>query len=228
MWQYTLTVQENELKFDSIGKASTLDENLFAEVWDPLDPPLPLGTPNGTFPASDYPEFYQSILSQDGADSATTTSIITPTTTSISTPTITSISTTITTSSGPSPTPSQAIVIYLREVCPPQPRAICRSFAWEYNITPGQSVDVCAQTPDYTQMYSIAFSNAISNGDTDYSISVGPFDISETVTGCYYNATEPVPGELTCVGLKQPCFGNLVKPTTCGVATNTQIAYAEW
>ncbi len=173
-------------------------------------------TPDGVLPASDYPAAYTSILAMDAetAISTTTTS-----------PSVSGLVSTPLQSSAASPTPSDAIIIYRRDVCDQEKGgAICSSFAMEYNITPGQSVNTCTQEADYTQNLH----KYLASDTSDYSISVGPFN-SHGLTDCEYTGTKDNIGALTCTGFVQSChLPTSMKAVKCGVAEDTPVAYAEW
>ena len=203
-WLQYLTKDENIAREQQQG---TLVDSLDAIVSDPADPVTPM-TADGVLPASDYPAAYISILALDPENA-----INTPTTTSL-------ISTPTQSSTVASATPSNALLIYRRDVC----HEICSSFALEYNITPGQSVDTCTLDADYTQDF-----NEDLAGDTkNYSISVGPFT-SHGLTGCEYKGTNDNVGSVTCnIGILPCSLPTSTQAVKCGVATDTPIVYAEW
>lgn len=204
-WSQHLTKDENIAREQQQG---SLVDPLDAVVSDAADPVTAV-TPDGVLPASVYPAAYTSILALDNTPTTSTTATSSP----VSAP--------------PSATPSAAISIYRRDVCD-QARGgeHCSSFAMEYNIAPGQSVNTCTQEADYTQ-------NLLKDhaGDTsDYAIAVGPFT-SHSLTGCKYAGTNDQVGALTCNGgaFAQACsLPASTKGVKCGLATDTPIVYAEW
>lgn len=212
-WLEYLTKDENIAREERQG---TLVDPLDAVVSDPADP-VTVATPDGVLPASDYPAAYTSILALD-AEPLTTT----PTTSS----TASSFIPSPIQSSPPSATPSNAIIIYRRDVCEEVKGGDgCSSFAMEYNITPGQSVNTCTLEADYTQDLKEYLA-----GDTkDYSISVGPFT-SHDLTDCEYAGTNDKVGTVTCSNdFVQTCsLPTSTQAVRCGVATDTPIVYAEW
>lgn len=129
----------------------------------------------------------------------------------------------------PAPTPSQAMIIYRRDVCEvTKGSSECSSWALEYDITPGQGVDTCEETagyqaPNYTQKLPQYEKGVTSN----YQINVGPFN-PHSWRDCSYSGTYDAVGKLTCVLWQAPCIVPLAPVQTCGVATDTPIVYAEW
>ena len=213
-WLQHLTKDENIAREQQQG---SLVDSLDAVVSDTADPVTAV-TPSGVLPASDYPAAYTSILSLDAE-----ITISTPTTSA--TPSI--LASTPVQSPAASATPSNAIIIYRRDVCEQERGgAECSSFAMEYNITPGQSVDTCTQEADYTQ----DFDKDLSGDTSDYSISAGPFT-SHGLTGCEYAGTNDQVGVLTWTGgFAQMCS---LPPTSteavkCALATDTPVVYVEW
>lgn len=203
-WLQYLTKDENISREQQQG---TLVDSLDAIVSDPADPVTPM-TADGVLPASDYPAAYTSILALDAENA-----INTPTTTSL-------ISTPTQPSTVASATPSNALLIYRRDVC----HEVCSSFALEYNITPGQSVDTCTLDADYTQ----DFDKDLAGDTKNYSISVAPFT-SHGLTGCEYKGTNDNVGSVTCnIGFVPCSLPTSTQAVICGVATDTPIVYAEW
>lgn len=213
-WLQHLTKNENIARQQQQG---SLFDSLDAIVSDPADPVTAV-TPNGVLPASDYPAAYTSILALDAE-------------TTLSTPTTSATGSVLSSSQVQSPvasaTPSDAIIIYRRDVCHAEHSGDeCSSFAMEYNTTPGQSVDTCTQEADYTQ----DFDKSLAGDTSDYTINVGPF-ASHGLTGCEYAGTNDQVGVLTCTGniFAQICSLPMsTEAVKCGVATDTPIVYAEW
>lgn len=199
-WQQYLTKDENIAREQQQG---SLVDSLDAVVSDPADPVTAV-TPDGVLPASDYPAAYTSILAMDAQSASVTAS------SPVSTP---------------SATPSNAIIIYRRDVCDQEHGGeLCSSFAMEYNIAPGQSVNTCTKEADYTQ----DFDKYLASDTIDYSISVGPFS-SHGLTDCEYAGTNDKVGALTCTGFGQRCSPpTSMKAAKCGFAEDTPIVYAEW
>lgn len=212
-WLQYLTKDENIAREQQQG---SLVDPLDAVVSDAADPVTAV-TPDGVLPASVYPAAYTSILALDNPPTTSTAASSSPVSAASSSPV----------SAPPSATPSAAISIYRRDVCP-QARGggHCSSFAMEYNIAPGQSVDTCTQEADYT--LDLLKDHA---GDTsDYAIAVGPFN-SHSLTGCEYAGTNDQVGALTCNGgaFVQACsLPASTMGVKCGLATDTPIVYAEW
>ena len=122
-------------------------------------------------------------------------------------------------------TPSQAIVIYRRDLCvvTHYGSRSCSSWALEYDITPGQSVDTCEGQPTYEQKYPQYEGGVTSN----YAIDVGPFT-PHSIPGCSYIGTNQVVGNMKCDLFEAPCSVPTATVRTCDLATDTPIAYAEW
>ena len=219
-WLQHLTKAENIAREQQQG---TLVDSLDAIVSDPTDP-VTVATPDGVLPATDYPAAYTSILALDAEPLTTTPTTSSTASSFIATPIQSSIGLAAPVQSSPAPaTPSNAIIIYRRDVC--EIKAPCSSFAMEYNITPGQSVNTCTQETDYTQ----DLHTYLAGNTKDYSISIGPFT-SHGLTGCEYAGTNDKVGSITCTkNFVQTC--SLPKSTLavkCGFATDTPIVYAEW
>lgn len=212
-WLEYLTKEENIAREKQLG---TLVDPLDAIVSDPADP-VTVATPDGVLPASDYPAAYISNIAIDREP---------PTTTSTTSSTASSFIATPIQSSPPFATPSNAIIIYRRDVCEQEKGGDpCSSFAMEYNITPGQTVDTCTLAADYTQDLKEYLA-----GDTkDYSISVGPFT-PHGLTACEYAGTNDKVGIVTCSNdFVQACsLPASTEAVKCGIATDTPIVYAEW
>lgn len=130
----------------------------------------------------------------------------------------------------PAATPSQAMIIYRRDVCGESRGAQCISTALEFDISPGQSVETCQgrtnyQAPNYTKLYPQYEGGVTKN----YAINIGPFS-THNMADCWYNATNDVVGKVDCPGDLFQAQG--VLPTAiserCGLATDTPIMYAEW
>ena len=211
-WQQHLTKDENIAREQQQG---SLVDSLDAVVSDPADPVTAV-TPDGVLPASDYPAAYTSILAMDAQ-----TAVSTPTTSVIAS----SLVSTLVQPSVASATPSDAIIIYRRDVCDQEPGGErCSSFAMEFNITPSQSVNTCTKEADYTQDLDKYLASDTSN----YSISVGPFS-SHGLTNCEYAGTNDKVGALTCTGFGQTCsLSTSMKAVKCSLAEDTPIVYAEW
>lgn len=232
-WELELSKAQNEEKYDLIGSIpddAYLEDyyDSISDDYDAADPSLPTFIPSGPFPASDYPPFYQSILAEYGATTTTATTTAESTQTSAST-TLTS-STTF--SHVASPTPSQALIFYRRDVCIEHGSEICHNILLGYTVLPEQSIDNCtrANTPDFILPYPTYH----APGDTSvYNIDLGPFDIPGAFqTGCYYSATSTTYGEVTCSNSdwQQDCLGPIfARVLNCGIdGTDTPIAYVEW
>ena len=210
-WLLYLTKDENIAREK---RAGSLIDPLDAIVSDAADPVTAV-TPSGVLPASDYPAAYTSILALDAETTISTTTSATAS----------ELGPSQVQSPVASATPSDAIIIYRRDVCE-QARGgeECSSFAREYNITPGQSVDTCTLEADYTQ----GFDKYLAGDTKDYLINIGPFT-SHGLTACNYAGTNDQVGALVCGYFAQLCsVPTSTEAVTCGVATDTPIVYAEW
>lgn len=219
-WLQYLSKAQNIAREQERG---TLVDALDAVVSDPADP-VTVATPDGVLPATDYPAAYTSILALDAEPLATTPTTISTPSSFIATPIQSSIGFAAPVQSSPAPaTPSDAIIIYRRDVC--EIRAPCSSFAMEYNITPGASVNTCTQEADYTQDLHAYLASDTKN----YSISVGPFT-SHSLTGCEYAGTNDEIGSISCSNnFEQTCSSpTSTQAVKCNFATDTPIVYAEW
>ncbi len=138
---------------------------------------------------------------------------------------------TIAESSVPAATPPQAMIIYRRDSCvKSHGDTICLSTAFEYDITPGQSLEICEgkanyQAPNYEQAYP-HYEGGVTS---DYPINIGPFS-PHGLIACSYNGTHQEVGKLIChSGLfEAPCSVPTATAEMCGLATDTPVAYAEW
>lgn len=212
-WNQHLTKDENIAREQLQG---TLVDPLDAIASDAADP-VTAATPNGVLPASDYPAAYTSILAMEAGTAISTTTMSATISRLVSTP--------VQSSAAAAATPSDAMILYRRDVCDQERGgAVCSSFAMEYNIAPGQSVDTCTQEADYTQ----DFHKNLAGDTSDYSISVGPFN-SHGLTNCEYAGTNDKVGTLSCGWFVQTCsLPTSTNAAKCGFATDTPIAYAEW
>lgn len=144
-------------------------------------------------------------------------------------PPVSTTSSTIAQSSIPAATPSQAMIIYRRDYCVTKVGVQdCYSVAYEYDITPGQSVETCNidkgyQAPNYQQAYPHYESGDSSN----YTISIGPFN-PHNLTDCTYSGTHDDVGKLVCPLFQAQCTFPTAGVNTCGADTDTPVAYAEW
>lgn len=128
----------------------------------------------------------------------------------------------------PAATPSRAMIIYRRDFCDPSRVTTCSSWALEYDITPGQSLDTCPgranyQAPNYKQRYP-QYENGVTS---NYPINIGPF-VSHGFRDCSYIGTSQEVGDLKCPLIEAPCSVPTATAERCGLATDTPIVYAEW
>lgn len=132
-------------------------------------------------------------------------------------------------SSWPTPMPSLVIIVYRRDLCVSNCiNTECSSTANEYDIKPGQSVEICDgranyQAPNYAQKYPQDEAGVTSN----YSIDIGPFTTHHH-RDCWYNSTYQVLGKLDCPLFIAPCSIPTATVVKCDLATGTPILYAEW
>ena len=132
-------------------------------------------------------------------------------------------------SSVPVATPSQAMIIYRRDVCVRNHGDTeCSSTAFEYDITPGQSVETCEgkanyQAPTYQQVYPHYEGGVTSN----YAINIGPF-VTHGFRDCSYNGTYQAVGKLNCPLFEASCSVPTATAEICDLATDTPVVYAEW
>ena len=123
----------------------------------------------------------------------------------------------------PNATPSQAIIIYRRDLCDENHGVECSSTAMEYDTTPGQSIDTCDGQPTYEQIYP----QYEGDGTRNYTIDVGLFK-PHGIPDYSYIDTNQVVGNLKCDLFEAPCSVPTANVQTCDLATDTPIAYVEW
>ncbi len=130
----------------------------------------------------------------------------------------------------PVATPSQAIIIYRRDLCTETPlNSECLSRAFEYDIAPGQSVETCELEANYlAPSYTEVYPQYEAGVTTNYPMDIGPFS-PHGLINCWYISTYQVAGNLVCHDgfFMAPCSVSTATAQGCALATDIPVACAE-